>query len=299
MQTEHTLRYLLLRHLRRCQPAVPPARFLEVTGSLRVSAGRDEFVVAWRDGDQDHRRTFPRNAFVFYRRGDRAPASHRLDDELRGNANDALAARFAADVFGVEIPAPAPPAPDPFARLAVGEAVALAAVLAGMGLPAGAASLLLLACLVEHLPGGRLWSAAVLVLLAVVGPPAATAAGAGAYGLLQLLDPDPRRRPLRIALCALAAGLGAVRAAGGVAFGVTALAATPIAVAVIVWRSLLGTHRRALPLALPLWCAGLALDGRPAAALAGLGVLALGAAATAVGPRWLPVQQERRLTAYG
>jgi hypothetical protein len=56
-------------------------------------------------------------------------------------------------------------------------------------------------------------------------------------------------------------------------------------------RSLYTSHFRALPLALPFYCAGLALSGERLAALAGLAVLALVTLVAIGGHRLAPIQR--------
>jgi hypothetical protein len=133
-----------------------------------------------------------------------------------------------------------------------------------------------------------------LLGLAVVGPGAAVALGALAYALLQALDPDPRQRGPRVALCAAAAALAAARMlGGGLEPGLGAAIVVVAAVALAVQRSLFAVHVRAVPLALPAFATGLALGGLVPAAWLLLGFVALDAIGAAFLARWLPVQRQQ------
>ncbi|MCH6556414.1 MAG: hypothetical protein IH797_07410, partial [Chloroflexi bacterium] len=94
---------------------------------------------------------------------------------------------------------------------------------------------------------------------------------------LQLLDPDARWRRTRVAICSAAIALAGFRLTSGEtdwAIGAAALTAI-LALGAAVLRSLHAFHFRALPLALPFYCVGLAAEGHIAAAGAGLAVLLL------------------------
>lgn len=305
MKRELTLRYLLLRHLKRFADRVPRERLVEVTHSLQVVAERERYLVTWRAAGASHSRTFHRDDFVFYQRGDNAPERRALADPLT-DANGARAMAFAADVFGV----PAPPLEtgagemrEARARTAVAEALGLALVWLAIGDPGVPTTLVWLAlCVVEHGRRGRLWSSAGLLFLAYVGPPTAALLGALSYGVLQLLDPDPTDRLWRVALCALAAAGAAFHLTLAASTGSNALAAVALALAVLVGalvRSLFDSHVRAMPLALPFFALGLFLDGRRGAALVALTAVGVSILIAAYSHRWMPVQRQRELTPNG
>jgi hypothetical protein len=301
VKTEHTLRYLLLRHLKKLERRVRRDLFLEATRSLRVAVDRSAYVVTWQARGEQHEKSFPRSAFAFYRRGD-TDAAMRDDREDLGTGNDALARAFAEEVFGVP-PTPAGGAAqepiEPYASAGIVEAVAVALATGAIGgLPAWNAVALAAVLLVEFGRHGRLRSAFLFLPLAAFGPSTAAALGALAYGLLQFLDPDPTGRRLRVGVCLLAVGLAALRPAG-VHFGWIALAVAVSAAAITAARSLYSSHRRAVPLTLPSYALGLFLDGSVAGSLCLLAVVGAGTLAAAFVHRWSPLQQERTLTPNG
>lgn len=300
MRTELTLRYLLLRHLKRFDGAVPRPLFLEATRSLHVAVERDAYVVTWDAGGRRHSRSFPLSAFTFYGRGDRPDAVQQNDD------NSALGRAFAEEVFGA--PTPAAPVGDrlfmePYWQFGMLEATLLVLLLATLGaLRPLAALALLIAALIEHVRGGRVYSSAAFVLLAATGPPAAGVVGAVTYGMLQFVDPNVSRRTLRVGVCSVAAAVAAFRVASASAsldLSVALVAVAGLAFIAVLLRSLYGAHFRALPLALPLYCLGLYLDHHVAASVAGVIFMLIATAVIARLHQWLPVQRERVLTANG
>lgn len=301
MRTQHTLRYLLLRHLKRFDASVTRDRYVEVTRSLQVSIDGDAYVVAWQAGREAHEQRLPRADFQFYRQGDSRPQSRFLDDDLR-NANDARARAFAAEVFGVPEPAPRTHADaplEPFASWVPLEAVLFALAVGGLGeLGLTEAALVGALMWIEQRAGGRSLASALWVLLAGIGPPLAALGGALVYGVLQFLDPDPTRRGLRVGLCAGAVWIAALHV-GRVDVDFGGVLALAVAVTLAVFRLLHAAHFRALPLALPFFCAGLRLEGHGMAAWLGFAVLAASSALTAYGHRWWPVQREQDLTPNG
>ncbi|HSQ00366.1 MAG TPA: hypothetical protein VL049_24360 [Candidatus Dormibacteraeota bacterium] len=296
MKTEHALRYLLLRHLRRHRDAVPAARLLEVTRSLSVVRAGDDWLITWRDGGASRSTRIAAAELVFYRRGDTQPDSRAADDSV-ATPNNARAARFAAELFGVPLP-PAVADEGLEARPWLGwlEDAGLALALLLGSQPLLAIAVIALAAAERR---GRRLCAALLLPVALVAPPAPVAMLAIAYATLQWLDPDRTARAARIALAGGAALVAVLRlsALGGSLAGtlVLGIAAAGVFVAATVQR----IHFRALPLAWPWLCVGLAAAGASAAGWLGLAALA-GAliAGVAARDRW-PVQRERRLTPNG
>jgi hypothetical protein len=300
VKTEHTLRYLLLRHLERFEAAVPRERFFEITRSLRVEVqARTAYSVSYRDGGRLHEQSFPFDAFRFYERGDTRPGARSIEDDLE-NENDELARRFAEQVFGIDVGS-LPVAPTEPLEAHRGAAIAEMAAFAGAtawlaGLDAGGWVALLGLTLLEFAPSGRLISSALWCLVAATSPTSAALLGALAYGALQLLDPNPDRRLVRSALCGGAVVLASARLWLGpeaTDWGVAALAAVAVATGLAAVRSFYSSHFRALALALPFYCAGLVADQDLMAALVGAFVLVAGTAFTAVGHRWFPIQRSR------
>lgn len=298
MKTEHALRYLLLRHLRRYRDAVPAGRYLEVTRSLAVARERDEWCVSWRDGGTARGARIPTADFVFYRRGDKRPETRGVDDSI-ATPNDPRAARFAAEVFGAQ---PAPPAAaEPLegrSGLAWLEDGLLALALLVAGQPRLAVFVLLLAAAERR---GRRWCAAALLPAAVLAAPAPIGAVATVYAALQWLDPNRAERRLRLGLAAAAALVAALRwllgEGGGGALSVAAL--TLAAAAVFVARSLQRIHFRALPLCWPWLCAGLAAGGAAGAGWLALAALVAGQLAGLATRHLSPLQREHTLPPNG
>ena len=301
MKTEHTLRYLLLRHLKKLERRVPHDLFLEVTRSLHVAVDRQSYVVTWQVRGERHEKTFARSAFAFYRRGDTQAEARDAREDL-ATENDTLAAAFAQEALASALAAPkAAPSEtlEPYVRIGVAEAVALAAAVAtigGLGLvnAIGLAALLL----VEFGRRGRLRSAVFLLPLAVWGPPFAAALGAAAYAVFQFLDPDPTQRPVRVA-SSLLATVVALERAGSPLLGWGFLPLAILAALLVVSRSLLGSHHRAVPLVLPFYALGLRLDGFTAACVCTLAVAGGATLAATYVHGWSPLQRERTLTPNG
>lgn len=299
MKNELALRYLLLRHLEQLEDRVPHERLREVMESLRVEPqGRTGYVVRYRDGGNACEHRFPFDAFTFYERGDTRPEQRSLDDDL-GNRNDELARAFAEHIFGARLPPqagqPAPPL-EAMGAAALTEMVAfpLAVGLAG-SLGASAMAALLALGLAEFAPRGRLLSSLLFCIVALLGPASASALGALAYGFLQWLDPNSQHRKSRVGLCAAAIVLAVAGPApdGEITVGIAAVSLTLLATVLSGLRSLYTSHFRALTLALPFYCAGLAVAGEPRAALAGLAILSLGTLVAVAGHRLAPVQGHR------
>lgn len=302
MRTELALRYLLLRHLKAIARSAPSGRFEEVARSLRIEIEGDQYAVSWSVDGETRAARFPRSHFAFYERGDSRPAERSPDDDLR-TANDARAREWALAALDVPPPPPAGREPiEAYRWFAVGEAVLLALGLwltKGLELPA--AVLLLALLLLEHRPHGRLWACGLLLPLALVAPPIPAALMAGALAGLQFLDPDGAQRGLRVLACTVAAvvaGLG-IEVPDPSPGALPTLALGAAALWLVLHRSLRGSHRRASPLALPLFCWGLVLEGHGLAGTAGLGWLLLATLAFGRLPGTLPVQRERTLTPNG
>lgn len=303
MKTEHALRYLLLRHLKRREGTVAHDRFLEVTRSLHVGLEHAAFVVTWRAGGATHVRRFARQAFAFYTRGDLEQGA--VDADLRTD-NDALAERFADEVLGSDTrPNRAGPAEaaEPFPLLEWIDAVVFAAALATVGRLGLATGLGLFAVRAADLvPKGRLAGTLGLLLLAALGPPVAAILAAVACTALQAIDPNPERRGACLGICVgalVAAGvrLGMEPTALRVDLWLVALLAA--VVVLVILRALHGGHFQVLPLILPFYTLGLYVDGHPAASLLGLALLLASTIVSAYGHRWVPVQRERVLTPNG
>ncbi len=298
MKVEHTLRHLLLRHLERLESAVPRERYLEVTRSLRVEVdGRSAYAVSYWDRGHEQTRKLPFDAFRFYERGDTRIETRAFADDL-ANRNEEQARRFAEEVLGVTAdslpPAPAEPL-EAYPRAAIAEGTIFAVAIAWSAGLDGVASLALLSLvLAEFAPRGRLICSALLCIVAVTSPASAALLAAAAYGLLQLLDPNPDHRSARAALCLLAAVLAGSQlasASGSTDWGLAAAGGVTVATGVAALRSLYSAHFRALPLALPFYCAGLVPERQLWGAGIGLAILVLGAAFTAAAHRWSPIQR--------
>ena len=298
MKTEHTLRYLLLHHLERLEGAVPRERYLEVTRSLRVEVeGRATYTVIYRDHGEEQVRKLPFDDFRFYERGDTRSEARSFDDDL-ANRNEERARRFAEQVFGVTGGSLPPPPAEPleaYPRAAMAELTLFAVAMAWSAELNAIGSLALLGlALAEFAPRGRLICSGLLCIVAITSPASAALLAASAYGLLQLLDPNPDQRSTRAGLCLLAAALAGGQLALGsqtAGWGLAAAGAVIVATGLAGFRSFYSSHFRALSLALPFYCAGLVADGHPRAAGIGLTILALGAVFTAAAHRWSPMQR--------
>jgi len=305
VKTELALRYLLLRHLERLEGLVPRERYLEVTRSLRVAAdGRNSYTVGWQDQGDAHEELFPFDTFSFYRRGDTQPKNRSAGDDL-ATQNDELAQAFAAELFGVAAPSRAARPDEPLEAQLSWSMLEMACVALAIGLlghfgAVGTIALLALV-LVEFSHRGRLISSALFCAVAIAGPPTAALLGATAYALLHLLDPNPEKRIPRVAFCGAAvavAGVALARTTVALDWGSGAAGALVLAIGIAGARSFYASHFRALPLALPFYCAGLVPDGLAAAAAVGFSILLIGTGVRAAGYRWSPVRRQRGECAF-
>jgi hypothetical protein len=300
VKTEHTLRHLLLRHLERLEGAVPRERYLEVTRSLRVEIeGRSTYAVSYWDCGHEQTRKLPFDAFRFYERGDTRIEARAFADDL-ANQNEEQARRFAEEVLGVSADSlpPAPTEPlEAYPRAAIAEGMIFAVAIAWSAQLGVVASLALLSlALAEFAPRGRLICSGLLCIVAVTNPAASALLAASAYGMLQLLDPNPDQRNTRAGLCLVAAALAGAQltlASPGPDWSLLTAGALILAIGIAGLRSFYASHFRALPLALPFYCAGLVADRQLWAAGIGLAILTLGAAFKAAAHRWSPVQRRR------
>lgn len=283
MKTEHTLRHLLLRHFKIFEGAVPGERFLEVTQSLRVETqGRTSYRVTYRDQGRERELSLPFDSFQFYERGDTRSDQRSLDDNL-SNRNDERTLDFAVEVFRValdSLPTQQEEPLDSYRRVSMAEMAvfAVATAWAAEFDPLGSAALLSLV-LSEFASRGRLIASGLFAAVAVTAPPTAALLAASAYGLLQFLDPDSDRRVARIGLCLLAVGVSGLRLGLGddvPGWGWYAFGGLMLATLVSAFRSFYSSHFRALPLTMPFFCAGLAIDQHVYGASIGLLILVLG-----------------------
>jgi hypothetical protein len=301
VQTEAALRYLLLRHLKLLEPRVEPARFRAVTRSLAVTRTADGWKVTWEDAQVPHSRSVPASDFAFYVRGDRDPVAGAAEVHT---ANETAGRAFAATILGVDAPPDTPLRSTlaPRAVLPVIEAAIVAALLVTWGVVGLAAALLVIAAAaVEAAPGGKVIAGLALLALSAITPPGFTVLGGVTYAVLLFLDPDGRLRSIRVTPPLLAVALGLLHWVRGVPLLLDgrSIAATLLAAGIVVGRSLHGSHFLLLPLALPMFAAGVAWDGRATDAFVLLALLILTTIARNGLHRVLPVQRERRLPANG
>lgn len=305
MKTEHAVRYLLLRHLKSFETALPSKELAEVMTSLSVVPEGRGHRLRWRLAGHEQERPLPPGTFTLYRRGD-IPGG-RTGVERENRDNNAVARDLASAMLGVRAEAADRLLPgealEPLRLWSAGELVLLTA---GLWYPGGlhfnAALALLAFGAAEFGARGRLYASWLLLPLAVCAPPTAALLAGLACAGLQLLDPDARWRGVRVAACVLAAAVSGARLVsmppdpGSLS---TAAFLAPLMIALFTVRWLHGTHFRAVPLVLPIFCLGLALDGPAPAAWMGAGTLTLATLGRLALRRLLPVQRQRGLTPNG
>ncbi len=278
MRRQHAVRYLLLKHLWLLRHHVSRERHREIAESLRVDIEPDRYVVRWQDRGTPQSFAIAREQLLLYERGD---VFRKRDSARSDRVNEEEGEAFARHAFGMDSgtdrTAPARVVsrawPAIFWSLAV-----LAAVAAADERVTGLCLLLAAAMAAEFVHHGRTAAWPLLGMgTLVVGLPYTAILGNGWLAVLHFLDPDRRRRGLRVgaALLLLAAGVVLAGMAGRVPSGGSSLLLLGLlAAAVVIGRSLIGVHLRLYPLVFPVLCAGLVADGHPLAA--GVGILGAG-----------------------
>ncbi len=308
MKNENALRYLLLRHFQDFRTYVPRDRFLEVTKSLRVSCDRNVYTVAWASSGKQRRATYQRGDFSFYERGDTKPEARSFTDDL-GNDNSRLARAFVGKALELR-PLPRVASEetresfDPILKCHVFEDLVFVILMATIGhtgyLNGG---LLLLLLFSDYLKRSQLYVAGLFIVLGFLGLQGGVLLGAFVYAILQFMDPEPENRPLRIALslgASLIAFLYGITGWGDEIYVEEVFLVLIIPAFVISFsRSLVSVHFRKMPLVLPFFCAGLALNHYTTAAVSGLLACALFTGIEFYIHKFFPVQSERLLNPNG
>lgn len=308
MKNEHALRYLLLRHLKRFETHVSEPTFWEVTNSLQVTADRNFYKVAWTIGNKQKTKSFKKDEFIFYSRGDTKPKTRSIKDNLANN-NDLLAQSFAKESLNINLitlptSSDAEEALEPYVRYEIGINILLMLVIAILGETGYLSCIILLAILlIEYKTQGRLYSSILFLILAFSGMPGGALIGAIAYAFLQFLDPNPTKRVWRISFCLTASiailSLAYIGWKPAFHFDTIFIVAFLLAIPLAAIRSLFSIHFRAMPIAMPFVWAGLTLNMQMITATIGIFFYVLSIILIAYGYKWWPVQREQKLTPNG
>lgn len=277
MRNELALRFLLLRHFQRFRKAVSEDVFLEVSRSLHVNADKLGYKINWIYKGQPRSKEYMKTDFLFYKRGDTNSNHRTVQDSLKNNNNE-MAKAFAIEALSISNDNYTDSSVEPLeqnTKFYIAESIAFVMTMMFFGgIGYLSCLLLLLMLLIEFFQKGRLFCAGLFLPFAMFDLQGAVFLGAMAYAALQFLDPNFFNRNIRISLSisasiiALALGLTGRGMAFSVdwVFIILFLSAFPISFI----RSLVSVHFRAMPLALPFFCAGLALNNQISAAIVGI-----------------------------
>ncbi len=265
MNKHHALRFLLLKHLWMLRAHVAPERHRRIAQSLVVDKTGDNWVVTWVDGDERKTFEFPLDEVALYIRGDlRGKVASGTDAR-----NEVLGERFARLALGIGDHLDRQARVSRFERLGIqiaGCAVIVAAMMAAASLPALAAVALagLMTISEFWFRKGKWINAALGLLLSAAGLPASALIANFGLAALNFADPDRKWRAYRVAAHLAAAAWSVVvflRHPAPLASPLVIAAAAIVALVIIYFRWLNGSHFRLYPLVFPLVCAGLAWDG--------------------------------------
>jgi hypothetical protein len=266
MNRHHALRFLLLKHLWMLRAHVAPERHRRIAQSLGVDRTQENWVVSWVDGDERKTFEFPLDEVALYIRGDlRAHVAPGTDAR-----NEVLGERFARQALGIADHLDRQAKVSRFERLGIqiaGCTVIIAAMMATASLPAlVAVGLVGLMSLSEFwFRKGKWINAALGLALSAAGLPASALIANSGLAALNFADPDRKWRAYRVAAHLAAACWSVVviflRHPAPLASPLLIAAAAMIALVIIYFRWLNGSHFRLYPLVFPLVCAALAWDG--------------------------------------
>ena len=269
MNKHHALRFLLLKHLWMLRAHVAPERHRRIAQSLGVDKTRDNWVVTWVDGDERKTFEFPLDEVALYIRGDlRGKVASGTDAR-----NEVLGERFARQALGIADHLDRQAKVSRFERLGIqiaGCAVIIAAMMATASLPALAAVALIgLMSLSEFwFRKGKWINAALGLALSAAGLPASALIANSGLAVLNFADPDRKWRAYRVAAHLAAAAWSVavfLRHPAPLASPLLIAAAAIVALVIIYFRWLNGSHFRLYPLVFPLVCAATGLGWRMAA----------------------------------
>jgi hypothetical protein len=263
----HALRYFLLRYLWSARERVPVELYREISESLTVDEGDDGFTVRWTRGGSGFSRFFRKSDFRLFARSSEG-----------GNGKDLVEAHhtvrrlgreFAEYALGVERLIGADREEPFFSQtlfhLILYATCAVILLVTGGSELAPAALLMLGLFAVEFWhPSGKTLTIPLVVLFIPAGFHFIGMITAASYSLLHFLDPDDRRRSLRVVMSvsALAYAVISVEAHDiqpSYSHWILPMAFAAGASFVASW--VVGTHFRMMPLIFPFACIGFFLDG--------------------------------------
>jgi len=284
MNRHHALRFLLLKHLWVLRAHVPAERHRRIAQSLRIEKAGKSWIVTWFDGEERKSFECPLDDVALYVRGDLGGKGAAGDDAR----NEVLGERFARQALGIADDLGRQGSVGRFERLGF-QLLGCGAVMAAMMATASSSALPAVA-LAAALSLTEFWfrkgkavNAVLGLVLAAVGAPASALIANSGLAVLNFADPDRKWRACRIAAHLAAAAWSVVvllRHPAALASPLPIAAAALVALVIIYFRWLNGSHFRLYPLVFPLVCAGLAWDGEWLPGAIGL----LGSAAGFVAP---------------
>jgi len=302
---EEALRYLLLRFLWTARGLVSNEVYNEVATSMKVYGTDDGFTVRWFRGGLEFNKTFKKDAFRFYARGDNFEAHESPVNVRRHNSLGAM--RFVCEALEC----------DEFNNTMGIEPLFTNKIISLCGWTAcctlmwivGGNKLILFGALTLAMFTSELWYEKgklfvpfLLILLFVIDFPYTAIVSAILYSISQLLDPDKQFRKLRIYLSLAVFVFGSLQTLWyGIVpnYGLSLTLVVGLAMVIFFFRWTAGSHFQSFPLIFPFFCIGVYLDGQFLPSVIGLGCAIVDAFLSHIGFRLVPVQKEKSLSANG
>jgi hypothetical protein len=273
---EPALRYLLLRFLWIAKEHVSLEVYQEVTRSLTVNKTNGKLIVTWQRNGQVYQKSYQRDEFKLYVRGDKSRSE--TDQAIDHHHNAILAREFAQDALGIgyfEITTRQEPFfPDMYlgvASLLVGGM--LMGIAGGNSFISPVILILTLSFVEFWYPKGKIIVPLLIAGFTPIGLPFTTIVVGVIWMVFQMLDPNCHLRLWRIIIAIIAAGYGFLHIVfnpiypdydRGLVFVVGVVIITFLA------RWTIGSHFRSFPLLFPFLCLGLYMDGQNLPAVIGL-----------------------------
>lgn len=276
MKKEYALRYLLLRHILEAGRHLPENVLREACSTLHVDLGKEGYKIRWAKEGQTAETVVSEEKFEFYRRGDIDSISCSLSDSL-ADRNNSHARDVAERILNLKqcLIRTKREAINIRRRVSIVLDIVFLCAVAVLGeLNWTGWLLFVLFILLEWFRKGRLYTAVCLCVLAFSSLSAGVFFASIVYAVLQYLDSNNEYRIARsiLSVCAavisfFVAGILLKQFNG---FNTIFWAVFLSAFIISGCRIFFSTHARAVPLALPFFCAGLAIAGFQKTALAGI-----------------------------
>lgn len=268
------LRYLLLRHLWKNRDKVPHEVYLEVANSLSISKENGKYVINWKCKGKPFKTEIAEQEISFYQQGINRKSTEQLT--YNETKNNLLAQQFAVKVLGIQNEQGFRAGTD---TVYIEPYYLMTVILNWVG-----CSVLLWALGVEHLLivlllgitislefvrcKGKYWSVLLFFIFPFLGFPWISLIGGCVYSLLHFLDPNPYYRVLRVVTSLVTGLVGFLFVFSSnetINFEPKIITFFFVCIIIAVYRTMLLTHARRMPLVLPFLGPAFYLDGYPVA----------------------------------